>query len=60
VRPAHSAQLAAAAAEHRARQAEQRAAVAAEAAPAVTPQRRREHLAAIRATLKGGVRGSGA
>jgi hypothetical protein len=51
LRPAHSAQLAAAAAEHRAAQAEQRAAVEAEAAAVAPPERRREHLAAIRAEL---------
>jgi len=51
VRPSHTAQLAAAAAAHRRRLAGQRAAAEAAAGSAATPAQRREHLAAIRATL---------
>ena len=51
VRPSHTAQLAAAATAHRRRLAGQRAAAEAAAGSAATPARRREHLAAIRATL---------
>jgi len=51
VRPSHTAQLAAAAAAHRQRLAGQRAAAEAAAGSAATPAQRREHLAAIRATL---------
>jgi hypothetical protein len=51
VRPSHTAQLAAAAAAHRRRLAGQRAVAEAAAGSAATPAQRREHLAAIRATL---------
>jgi hypothetical protein len=51
VRPSHTAQLAAAATAHRRRLAGQRAAAEAAAGSAATPAQRREHLAAIRATL---------
>jgi len=51
VRPSHTAQLAAAAAAHRRRLAGQRTAAEAAAGSAATPAQRREHLAAIRATL---------
>ena len=50
-RPAHSAELAATAADHRRRLAAQRAVADAAAAFAASPGQRQAHLAAIRATL---------